>query len=268
MLKRKSVLLLLIITSGISYLQAQNANFKQEFQKIANIKGKLIFSDDFTNDWSSQWMLDGEKAFVKSGNGSLRFLAGPVSQHNEHHAVLWTKKTFRGDVRIEFDFIKLDSVFRFVNIIYLFASGSGSGVYKNDISAWAELRKTPAMKMYFEHMNAYHISFAAFDIDNNDNENDYVRARRYLPERGKGLSGTELLPVYIKTGMFKPNVKHHIIVISKDKTIWMKIKANGTEKIYKWDTEILPQISSGRIGLRLMGSRASEFSNFKVFLLQ
>jgi len=264
---RRSILLLMIICP-VFIINAHNHTLKKKFQKIAGAKVEMIFSDDFRDNWSNQWMLDGEKASLESGNGSLKFLAGPVPQHDAHHAVLWTKKIFEGNIRIEFDYIRIDTVSRFVNIIYLFASGSGSGVYKQDISVWGELRKTPAMKMYFEHMNAYHISFAAFDVDNTDPENDYVRARRYLPERGKGLTGTELLPDYLKTRLFKPNIKHHITIIRKENTIWMKISANGIEKIFNWDTEMLPSISSGRIGLRLMGSRASVFSNFNVFLLK
>ncbi|NDP21082.1 MAG: hypothetical protein GZ091_08385 [Paludibacter sp.] len=268
MQKRKSLLILLVLIYQIFIINAQNKNLKKKFQKIDCAKAEMIFSDSFTDDWSNQWLLDGEKAFVESGNGSLKFLAGNIPQHDADHAVLWTKKIFSGNIRIEFDYIRIDSVPRFVNIIYLFASGSGSGVYKQDISVWKELRKIPAMKMYFEHMNAYHISFAAYDIDNTDPENDYIRARRYLPERGKGLAGTDLMPDYLKTGLFKPNVKHHITIIRKDKTIWMKISANSTEKIFKWDTEMQPPISSGRIGLRLMGSRASIISNFNVFLLK
>ena len=88
MQKTKSIILLLVIICQVLNLHAQNDNFKDEFQKIASAKAEVIFSDSFTNDWSNQWMLDVEKAFVKSGDGSLKFLAGPMPQHDDHHAVL------------------------------------------------------------------------------------------------------------------------------------------------------------------------------------
>ena len=46
------------------------------------------------------------------------------------------------------------------------------------------------MRLYFNHMNTYHISYAAFRQKNDDSEEDYIRGRRYMPDAGKGLSGT------------------------------------------------------------------------------
>jgi hypothetical protein len=239
-----------------------------EFNRIANQKGKLIFCDSFKYGWEKQWMLDGEEATVVTDAGKLNFSAGPDSRNNAHHAVLWTKKVFQGDIRVDFDFIRNDTIPRMVNIIYLFAAGSGKAEFKEDISTWNQLRKIPAMQLYFNHMNLYHISFAAFDVDNTKADSDYIRFRRYLPETGNGIIGTEILPDYLRTRFFKPFEKHHICIIRKGNEVKMKVSAKNTEKVYAWNTSSLPPVLSGRIGLRLMASRASIFSNFKVYQLK
>lgn len=245
-------------------LKAQRATIS-EFNKIAEQKGELLFSDSFKSDWKNKWMLDGEEAVVESGNGMLKFFSGSKFLDNAHHSVIWTKKVFEGDIRIEFDFIRNDTIPRFVNIIYLFASGSGKDEFKEDISTWSQLRKIPAMQLYFNHMNLYHISFAAFDVDNKDASNDYIRLRRYLPETGNGINGTEIFPDFERTSLFKPFEKHHISIVRKGSLIWMKISTNKTVKVYKWDTSGQPPVLKGRIGIRIMASRASIFSDFKIY---
>lgn len=59
---------------------------------------------------------------------------------------------------------------------------------------WTELLRVPAMRIYFDHMNLFHISFAAFP--NDDDATSYIRGRRYMPAIGKGFDGTDLQPDY------------------------------------------------------------------------
>ena len=132
--------------------------------------------------------------------------------------VLWTKQSFEGDLKIEYDYTRIDNETRCVNILYIQATGSGKGPYARDISQWNELRKVPAMATYFNHMHAYHISYAAFP-NSGENRVSYIRARRYLPE-GKGLKGTELAPDYDPQGFFAQGVTHHITVIKKDRDLF------------------------------------------------
>ncbi|MFA5046028.1 MAG: hypothetical protein WC542_08875 [Paludibacter sp.] len=240
---------------------------RKSFESLENLSWKQTFSDDFKKPWSSNWFLDGQKAKLKNTKNGLLFKAGPTPANDANHAVLWTKQSFEGNLRIEFDFTRMDTATKYVNIIYLCATGSGAGEYDNDISKWSNLRTVPAMKTYFEHMHAYHISFAAYENDNLNPENDYIRARYYLPERGKGLNGTEMKPDYSRTGLFKSGVLNHITIIKNGDDIFMKIKNSGKEQICRWKTNNFPALNSGRIGLRLMGSRVSEFGNFRVFEL-
>ena len=240
--------------------QQQQAAFQQLKQKSA----QTVLTDDFICGWEQNWWLDGQKATLKTGLKGLTFHAGPTPASDADHSVLWTKQSFEGDMRISFDFVRLDSATKYVNILYLMAEGSGKAPYNKDISQWSELRNTPAMRLYFNHMQLYHISFAAFENDNDDPEADYVRARRYVPETGRGLAGTELLPDYNLTGLFQPGVKHHFIVIKQGNDLWMEVSNPHKTKLFHWKTDGFPSALSGRIGLRLMGSRSSHFSNFKV----
>lgn len=240
---------------------------KNTIKQIQELNWKTVFSDDFKKSWQENWFLDGLKANLIPSKNGLIFKAGPTEASDADHSVLWTKKTFSNDIRIDFDFVKMDSSTKYVNIIYLFAEGSGKQPYDTDISKWANLRSIPAMKNYYEHMNALHISFAAFDNNNHIISEDYVRARQYLPERAMGLDNTDFKPDYFRTGLFNYGDIHHITIIRKSNMLYMIVKNSRKEKIFYWNSTQFPYLKSGRIGLRLMGSRVSEFSNFKVSCL-
>ncbi|MDR1763211.1 MAG: hypothetical protein LBR64_04560, partial [Dysgonamonadaceae bacterium] len=116
-------------------------------------------------------------------------------------------------------------------------------------------------------INTFHISFAAFENDNSDPEKDYIRARLYRPESGKGLEGTEILPENLNTGLFLKDVRYHFTITRIGTEISLTIAGGGKTLKTGWKLPENRQLSSGRIGLRLMGGRISEFSNFKVVKL-
>lgn len=229
-----------------------------EFETLKNNFNKIIFSD------FDDWFADGKKLSLQATRKSLLFRAGPTPASDADHSVLWTNREFGGDLKIEFDFIRRDEATRYVNILYLFAQGSNEPPYEQDITRWNSLREIPAMKQYFDHMNLFHVSFAAFENDNNLPGADYIRARRYRPASGKGLAGTDLKPEYFNTGFFEPGVLHHFTIIRKGDTVWMEIRSGNRRQLYHWTSPQIGSLTSGRIGLRLMGSRASEFNNFKI----
>ena len=80
--------------------------------------------------------------------------------------VLWTEDEFQGDVKIEYEYTRLDNETNCVNILYIQASGSGEAPYHEDITQWYQLAacRVLAMRMYFDHMHTYHISYAAFQM--------------------------------------------------------------------------------------------------------
>lgn len=246
---------------------------EKEFNEHSNLNWNQSFEDNFSSDWKNLWFLDGEKASLKSGNGKLEFRAGSIPASDHDHSVLWTHRDFEGSLKIEFDFVRKDSATKYVNILYLLASGSGIEPYKEDIATWKNLRSIPAMNKYFNGMNALHLSFAAFENNNTDPESDYIRVRRYMPLAGNGLNNTELNPDYFKSSVFKPEVNYHIELIflqNADKpkpessTLILKVSGDAETKFFTWNENPYPALSKGKIGIRLMGSRSSEFSNFKV----
>ena len=160
-----------------------------------------------------------------------------------------------------YDYTRVDSETRCVNILYIQATGSGESPYVKDIAEWSELRRVPAMRMYFDHMNTYHISYAAFP--NDEDSTSYIRARRYMPNQ-TGLKGSDLEPDYFPEGLFESGVPHRITVIKTERDIFMRVK-NPEQEVYCHMTNPdLPPVSEGRIGLRHMFTRSARYSNFSI----
>lgn len=225
-----------------------------------------VFSDDCTNDWQEKWFLDGEIGTIETSTNGMQLTAGPQFGNDAHHMVLWTKESFLGDLKIEYDFTRLDSATRGVCILYIEATGSGAGPYTKDISEWNDLRRIPSMKLYFNHMNLLHISYAAFP--NDEDTTQYIRGRRYMPEIGKGLNDTDLKPDYYPVGLFKPGVLHHMTVIKKDNQIFMRVENSEQTCFFVMSNSDLPPVVEGRIGLRQMYTRSALYKNFRVYQSQ
>jgi len=234
----------------------KNSPDQKAFEEASAGEWQEVFSDACTGDWQQQWFLDGEVGTVKNGPEGMTLTAGPEFKNDAHHLVLWTKPSFTGDLKIEYDYTRLDNENRCVNILYIQATGSGKGPYAKDISQWNELRKVPAMSVYYDHLHTYHISYAAFP-------EGYIRGRRYLPEQ-KGLKGTDLKPDYYPQGLFATGVKHHITVIKKDRDLFLRIE-NPEQVFYGHMTNPdLPIVTEGRVGLRHMFTRSACYKNFMI----
>ncbi|MDT8391757.1 MAG: DUF1961 family protein [Lentisphaeria bacterium] len=235
---------------------------KQAFEQASTGNWQEIFSDPCTADWQEQWFLDGEVGTVKTGPDGMTLTAGPEFKNDAHHMVLWTKQDFKGDLKIEYDYTRLDSENRCVNILYIQATGSGEGPYARDISQWNELRKVPAMKTYFDNMDTYHISYAAFGNDGKATSS-YIRARRYMPHK-TGLKGSDLEPDYFSKTLFATGVKHHITVVKHARDIYMRME-NPDEVVYcHFSNPHLPPVTAGRIGLRHMFTRSARYQDIKI----
>jgi hypothetical protein len=234
------------------------------YRELAQAKWRQVFHDPCTGKWQDTWLLDGKKATVTNGPDGMTFTAGPTAGDDACHAVLWTKDSFRGDLKIEYQYTKTDRTVRNVTILYIQATGSGDAEHTKDIAAWSDLRTVPSMRLYFNHMNTYHISYAAFRQKNDDSEEDYIRARRYMPDAGKGLSGTELENEYTQTGLFKTGVPYRITVIKKGRELFMQIQGDGRERLCHFRGEAFPPIVEGRIGLRHMYTRGARYRDFRV----
>lgn len=236
----------------------ENKTEKETFEKEEQASNWVeVFSDDCTDDWKKKWLLDGEIGKVNNSADGMTLTAGPEFKNDAHHMVLWTKDTFKGDLMIEYDYTRLDSENRCVNIIYIQATGSGEGVYAKDIMQWQNLRKVPAMKSYFNLMNTYHISYSVFP-------DPYIRGRRYMPH-SSGLKGSDLDPDYFPENLFKIGEKHHIKIIKRDIDLFMSIESESKFYHCHFSNRDLPAITEGYVGLRHMFTRSAIYKNFKIY---
>ncbi len=238
---------------------------KTAFEQAAAGDWKPAFSDPCTGDWRKLWLLDGEVGTVTNGPEGMTLTVGPEFGNDAHHMVLWTKRSFEVDLKIDYEYTRTDNETRCVNILYIQATGSGKGPYARDITQWNELRKVPAMATYFNHMHAYHISYAAFP-NSGENRVSYMRARRYIPETN-GLKGTELAPDYEPQGFFTRDVPHHITVIKKDRDLFMRVEDAERTGHFHFTNPRLPVITAGRVGLRHMFTRSARYRDFQISVL-
>ena len=236
------------------------------FQKLNETKWQVVFEDSCTQDWRKHWTLDGEMATIKHSDKGMDFRAGPTWKDDASHAVLWIKESFKGDIKIDYEYTRTDEADRAVTIFYVQATGSGRPPYARDIAEWAHLRRIPSMPAYWGNMNAYHISYAAFGASKDDPQADYIRARRYLPGPNASLRGTELKPDYFEAGLFDTNVPHNITVIKAGDELYMRIRNQDRTVLCHWKNNSRP-ITEGRIGLRHMYTRAARYRDSRVYKL-
>ncbi|MEO2048151.1 MAG: DUF1961 family protein [Pirellulales bacterium] len=242
--------------------QVENLSEQEAFKQASEGKWQNVFSDACTGDWKEKWFLDGEIGEVHTGPDGMKLTAGREFKNDAHHMVLWTKESFEGDLKIEYDYTRLDNETRCVNILYIQATGSGEEPYAKDIAKWKKMRSVPAMRMYYHHMNAYHISYAAFPNQGKD-QTSYIRARRYIPNKA-GLEGTDLESDYYPEGLFATGVKHQITVIKKDYDLFMRIENPDQVFCCHMINSKLPVITEGRIGLRHMYTRSARYQNLRI----
>jgi hypothetical protein len=237
---------------------------RKAFERAAQPQWQEVFFDSGTENWTDNWFLDGEVGTVENTSAGMELTAGPEWGNGRHHMVLWSRAEFEGDLKIEFEFTRLDSEQRGVNIIYIQATGSNEGEYKQDIAEWQELRTTPAMSLYFNNMHTYHISFAASP----GTADEYVRARRYIPGGSgvEGLDNTDLELDYFTRdlNLFSPGVPHKFTIIKHAKALFMRIENPDGVYFFHWENTGAPPITEGRIGLRHMTTRSARYKNFRV----
>ncbi len=262
----KTFTLLLILLSTIAQLKGQNSN-TNEFERLKQSEEwQPKFKDSGSDKWQKKWFLDGLRAEVSNSPYGMLFSAGPIAFDDACHAVLWTKESFEGAVKIEYEYTRTDTQTKQVNILYIQASGIGEHPYSYDITKWNHLRIIPSMKTYFNNMNALHISYAAYSQTNDDKKLDYIRARKYPRMDGQDFGKTtEIPPSYDQTGLFIPGETYKIIVIKTEQKLYFKVVGKDTSKLFSWDLKKGQSVHNGRIGLRHMYTRSANYKNFKIY---
>ncbi len=240
---------------------------EKTFEKLNNSKiWQLRMKDRGTKNWQSNWFLDGLHAEVKNSTKGMSFSTGTVERDDAYHAVLWTKGSFKGDLKIEYNFTRTDEKTIWAIILYLQATGIGIPPYDSDISKWNQLRETPAMKTYFNYMKAFHLSYASFENTNTDQNKDYVRLRQYPVKPGENFNtSTEIPNAFFETGLFKTGKTYKITIIKTAKTIYFKVTGKNISKLFSWDISQQPELDEGRIGLRHMFSRSAIYKDFSIY---
>ncbi len=225
----------------------------------------LALSEAGKENWNKQWFLEGEKATVRNSEKGMIFSAGNKANDHANHAVLWSKEKFAGDIKVEYDYTRLDSNMDVtaVNIIYIQASGFGSENSPEDIWESTHLRKVPWMKSYFLNMNTLHISYAC----TGPKRSNYISARQYPAKDVKSFQKKTLVPpVYEKIDLFKPGETWHITVIKEANNLTFIAEREGNRHVFKWDVKSLPTIREGRVGFRHMWTRSGCYQNIKIFV--
>lgn len=225
---------------------------------------EVVFSDPGTGDWQEQWFVEGLKATVKYDEGGMVFTSGPVPMEQASHAVLWTKQSFEGDIRIEYDYTRLESMTEApsVNILYIQATGLGTDESPTDIYRSTTQREVPWMKSYFLNMNALHISYAT----TGPKRSNYVAARRYpAKDQESFMDGTMVQPIYENVYLFEPGETYHITALKEGNRLTFTAEREGKTHTFEWDTSTFPPITEGRIGFRHMWARSSRYQNVRVF---
>ncbi|MFI3282673.1 MAG: DUF1961 family protein [Rikenellaceae bacterium] len=236
-----------------------------EFDKINNSPEWVLKMDDSCRgDWQDQWFLDGLIATVTNSEDGMDFRAGEEYGNDAHHAVLWTKDQFEGDVKIEYNYTRTEEQTVNVNILYIQAQGTGVDSTDVDISKWK--RDVPTMSIYYKYMNPLHISYAAFPMVNEDPKNDYLRVRKYPISEDISFDQMEVEPTFYNIELFKPFVTYKVTVIKDETHLYMNVEGDGREECYVWSLEGKAPINYGRIGLRHMYTRAAQYSDFKVYV--
>jgi len=272
---KSTILTLGLLASGLASagatigLKGIEGEIRDRFAEIDAGDWQEVFFDSGMGDWQERWSLDGLKATVSNSEKGMNFRAGPVPRENASHAVLWTRQSFSGDVKIEYEYTRTDEANQYVNILYIQATGNVEEGLPKEIAGWADQRTVPAMSVYWSNMHTYHISYAAYGREPVTDDYDYIRARRYRPDITPKKNGPILEPdSYERSGLFAPGVPHRITVIKKGNEMFMMIRNADKKYLCHWVNTDQPPITEGAIGLRHMWTRSARYRYFRVSTLK
>lgn len=237
----------------------------------SNVGGsKLLFEDSMTGNWRDKWFLDGTNATVENRDNGLFFSGGTVTKQDDpneyhaHHAVLWTKDVFEGDLKISYEMTRIDTSDYGNTLLYIQAQGVGSDLYSEDITEWNAEREIPAMSEYFTYMNLVSLSFR-----------ENLRCKLYPLHKDESISEYEkrgeVLPRADYIGMI-PGKTYRVLVEKTSDSLRLQLFDADTGEEYidntwdlKMDGSFEPQaIQKGRIGLRHMATKQFIYKNFEV----
>lgn len=234
----------------------------------------VLFEDSMEKDWHKNWFLDGRKAKLRHRDGGLLFqsTSSGVSPENKnkyrekfdsHHAVLWTKEEFSGDIRISYEFTPIAT--SWANLLYIHARGIGVPPYVEDIHTWKDMREVASMDKYFNYMNLLSLSLRR-----------EIRCRRYpWNDVGRDMMRYDdnLVEPMVDHDGLEDGKTYRLVVDKREKSCTLRIQEIGSTEYlvdYTWDLSNpsaerrTPFVTKGRIGLRQMGGNEVIYRNFQV----
>ncbi|MBK1879362.1 hypothetical protein [Pelagicoccus mobilis] len=248
--------------------QASSRRAEELFTSSQSLPWAEVFRFSGTEDWEESWFLDGLKAQVRPTEKGMVFTAGPIRDDHASHAVLWTKREFKGDILVQYDYTRLDTVNWAVNILYLHAQGKGEDIFTPDITEWSEYREIPYMRHYFDNMNLLHISYAALGNDDDSSSEQYIHARRYPTGPNRTFPQTGIGDRQPVGEFILPGVIYEITAAKIGESLLFSTKPKGAgeeeRRSFIWDTSDFDPVTEGRIGLRHMWTRSARYANFRV----
>lgn len=229
---------------------------------------KILFEDSMMSDWQENWFLDGQKATLEHRNNGLYFSGGTITKSDDpenyhaHHAVLWTKKVFEGDILITYEMTRIDTSNYGTTLLYIQARGTGREPYVKDITKWNELREIPAMNLYFDNMDLISLSFR-----------ENLRCKRYpwKDSDGEWYPNRGLIEPMVDYSLILPGKTYRVEVEKRISSVTLRLFDAATNKLltnFTWDITKVPAeldpIKKGRIGLRHMSTRQFIYRDFRV----
>lgn len=255
----------------MSCISEGEARMHKDASQVHAAPGTVLFEDSMLDNWQKNWFLDGKRAILGHTDEGLWFFCTPSgvdkgvnrAKFDAHHAVLWTKQEFEGDIRITYDFAK-----RGTSLLYIQAQGIGQPPYEKDIFAWKNLREVASMEKYFEYMTLRSLSFR-----------ENIRFKRYPwkdPFKGEDYQNLFVKPIIEYEGEHgNVDVEQfcHVLVESKKDSLRLRIEdannpENGIDHTWNASADADPRqpvfTRKGRIGLRNMGGCWARYANIKV----
>ncbi|GAB5537550.1 MAG: hypothetical protein Rubg2KO_37990 [Rubricoccaceae bacterium] len=223
---------------------------------------QLAFADTGTEHWTDGWFLEGDKAAVATTPEGMVLTAGPVPGENASHAVLWTQRSFSGDVKVEYTYTRLDTMLSVnaVNILYLQATGLGTDDAPRDIVRSTRQRAVPTMSHYYLGMNALHVSYAT----TGPRRAHYVSARRYPASSIPDFPSTQIQPIYEDVELFEPGRPYRITATKEGGRLTFIVEGDDGTRTFAWDTTAFPPVEDGRIGFRHMWTRSARYRDIRI----
>ncbi|MFW2480451.1 MAG: hypothetical protein ACN4GF_10070 [Lentimonas sp.] len=176
------------------------------------------------------------------------------------------EESVSGSRKIEYETSRLDDVNRWVNILYIQATGKGDE-FTTDIMDWADYCREPRMAHYFNNMNLLHVSYAAFGKEGHGPDEGYLRCRRYPKADDGSFSQTEK-PDSLHTGLFHTVETYHVTAIKNGDRLFFHVQGEAKQTLFSWHSILIVEVSQGRIGLRHMWMKSARYENFTVSVLR